>query len=586
MKNKLNKLKANSLTFRILLIVLFGITTIAIVVSSVVLIMSTHAFTDTYGRAQEQVFVQIEENLNDFHTSVQNMCDAIDSSWAFRLFLTENDALDNISEFQMIYQMEADLDASNTTDIDRLNILILGLNGRNYLTRTETVIMDNGAILSSEAVRQAITQPDTIHYTYSKGAYTTTSRNSDVIIVSKALYLKESRQIYGIILLTLTMDNMASFYDYFISDNTDWYMVDSNDIIMCSSVSSAIGNTLDTAWYSLYKDSADGRYTQKTSDMNVTVLKSDLSYYNCTMYGVIDNKVALEGLYNMPLLIFTCVLIAILLILATLFSLQKVTSPLSKLTDKMSKSSSNTFLEHVPVEGSSEICLLAETYNHMLDDISHYIDQIVHTQKAQRNAEIKALQMQINPHYIYNTLASIKWLVYEGNVEKTVSTIDAFIALLRNTISNSEEFITLEQELVNLENYVLITHTRYGNDIVVEYDIAPECYDCPIPKMVLQPFIENAFFHAFPGSQKGTIKVIARLNDNDMTIQICDDGVGIDDGEKKNTSPKSKEHFSGIGIHNVDQRLRLLYGDDYGATVYSRKNEGTTITVRFPKATP
>lgn len=585
MKIKSEKRKTSSFTFRVLLIVLFGITTIAFVVSSVVLLMSRHAFTDTYSRSQEQVFIQIEENLNDFHTTLQNMCDAVDSSWAFRLFLTENEALDNTVEFQTIYQMESDLNKSNTTDIDRLNILILGLNGQNYLSRTETVTMSNNEILASEPARCAIAEPETIHYTYSKGSYTATSRNNDVIIVSKALYRKESRQVYGIVLLTLTMDDMAVFYNYFVSDNTDWYMVDNNDVVMCSNVSSDIGKTLNTSWYQLYRNSEDGTYSHKTFDTDITVLKSELSYFDCTIYSVIDNNVALDELYNMPLLVFICALIAILLILATLFSLDKVTRPLSNLTDRMSKSSSNAFLDHVPVEGSSEVQLLAETYNNMLDDIASYIEQIVHIQSEQRKSEIKALQMQINPHYIYNTLASIKWLVYEGNIEKTANTIDAFIALLRNTISNSDEFITLEQELVNLENYVLISQTRYGSDISVEYAISPECYDCPIPKMVLQPFIENAFFHAFPGGQKGLIQVTALIEDCDMIIKISDNGVGMEN-EKKNTSPKSKEHFSGIGIHNVDKRLHLLYGDVYGITVSSKKNEGTVISIRLPKAIP
>ena len=177
----------NSLSGRILAMVLFGISLIAVTVSAVVLSMSRKAFTDTYGSSQEKVFVQVENELNDFHMDLQNMAEAIDSSWAFRLFLDSEEEKDNIQVFQNIYQMEQDLEQSNATDINRLNVLVVGLNGVNYLSRTEKVVFTNEQILASAPVAVALKEPDNIHYTYSKGAYTTTSRYNNVIIASERL---------------------------------------------------------------------------------------------------------------------------------------------------------------------------------------------------------------------------------------------------------------------------------------------------------------------------------------------------------------------------------------------------------------
>ena len=192
--------------------------------------------------------------------------------------------------------------------------------------------------------------------------------------------------------------------------------------------------------------------------------------------------------------------------------------------------------------------------------------------------------MQINPHYIYNTLASIKWLVYQNDSEKTIQTIDAFIKLLRNTISNMDEFITIEQELKNLENYIFINHTRYGEAIKVEYYVSHNCYGCLIPKLILQPFIENAFFHAFPSGRTGTIQIFMKQKGRDLEIRIVDDGVGMNQVEAQQAlyDATQKEHFSGIGIHNVQDRLKLLYGESYGIQIESVKEQGTTITVRLP----
>ena len=481
---------------RIMLMVFLGITLITLTVSSVVLVMSKNAFTDTYGRSQEKVFLQIVDEINGFHESLQNMTEAIDSSWAFRLYLSNDSTLDNVQNFQNIYQMEQDLIASNTSGMDRMNILIVGMNGKNYLSRTETIKVSNEQILASKPARLAIQEPESIHYTFSNGAYTTTNQNMDVIVISKALYYRDSGEIYGVVLVTLTMDDMVGYYDYFLSENTDWYLVDSDGIVMCSNEESQIGEPLQSEWVN--KNDGDGRFVYKKGKDNLTVLKQELSYLGCCMYGVIDNDQALKGLYNMPFLICICFVAGSLTFFGCLVCMQGIIRPLNNLIKKMSESKKDDFRDYVAVEGPIEVQKLAQTYNDMLDDIQSYIAELIETQNARRKSEIKALQMQINPHYIYNTLASIKWLVYQNNTEKATQAIDAFISLLRNTISNTDEFISVEQELVNIENYCLINQTRYGENISVEYYVNPECFDRLLPKMILQPFVENAFFHAFP----------------------------------------------------------------------------------------
>ena len=250
----------------------------------------------------------------------------------------------------------------------------------------------------------------------------------------------------------------------------------------------------------------------------------------------------------------------------------------------MSLARDGEFTQYMPVEGTVEVQELATTYNYMLDDIRRYIDQLLETEKERRKSEIKALQMQINPHYVYNTLASIKWLVYQNNQEKTIATIDAFIQLLRNTISNTDEFITMEQELVNLHNYILINQTRYGDAVSVEYYVSPDCNDCLLPKMVLQPFIENAYFHAFPSGMRGTIEIFVRQKEQDLEIKIVDDGVGMrqEDAAQAVAKETSKEHYSGIGVHNVHERLKLLYGASYGITIESSEHKGTCVRILLP----
>lgn len=575
----------NGLFGHITLLVFLGIGVISVTVSTVVLAMSRSAFTETYGKSQQRVFDEIEKSLIDLNNHLLDIVNAIDSSWAFRLYFNDEGEMDNIQNFQNIYQMEQDLEQSKASELVRPSILVLGMNGKHYLSRTETISQSDRDILESQPVRNAINNVDSLHYTYSKGAYTATSQNVDTVVVSKALCYHENEDIYAIVLVTLTDEYIREYYDYFVTDYSMFYMVSDEGIVMSSNDREKIGSVLDAQWYwgAARKESVR-RWITKIDNRSYTIMKQELPYLGCSIYGLIDNDKALDNLYNMPLLIILCVLIGIITLVLCLVIARRTLNPLSQLVNKMSLVRDGEFTQYMPVSGTEEIKELAVTYNYMLDDIKKYIEQLLQMQKEQRQSEIKALQMQINPHYIYNTLASIKWLVYQNNQEKTVKTIDAFIQLLRNTISNSDEFITVDKELENLHHYVSINQTRYSDAVKVEYYVAPDCGNCLLPKMILQPFIENAFFHAFPSGMCGTIEIFIKQQDYLLEIRVVDDGIGMDSdtAERVVGQDISKEHYSGIGVHNVHERLQLLYGEDYGIQIESRKQNGTCVKISLP----
>lgn len=565
MKKKFKDYK-NSFYFRILLMVLMGIAITAITVSFVVLIMSKNAFNKTYTKSQEKVFDRIEKELNDFHESLLGVVNAIDTSWAFRLYLNSNE-MDNLQAFQNIYQMEADLEKSKPANMERLSILVLSADKqKHYLSRTETISVSDEEIWESKAVKLAVEEPEVMHYSFSDGAYTMTTKDTDVIIVSKALYYQEREEVYGVVLATLTMEDMKKYYDYFVTDYTEFYLVGDNDQVFCSSDKNSVGNKLPSF------------------SLGHTVMKRELNYLGCTMYGVIDSHNALGKLYNMSLLIIICVAIGIVMLAVGSIYTRQTLKPLSQLVEKMSTLKEGNFTEYMPLSGTSEVRELASTYNYMLDDIQNYIKELLRIQKEKRKSEIKALQMQINPHYIYNTLASIKWLLYRNDTDTIVKTMDAFISLLRNTISNADEFITVEQEIRNLNDYILINHVRYGEAVKVEYFISNGCKNCMLPKLLIQPFIENAFFHAFPDGKSGTIQIVMQVKENNLEIKVVDDGIGMtqEQTEKLASGESNKEHFTGIGINNVQDRIKLIYGKEYGLVIDSEDGVGTSITIKLP----
>jgi two-component system sensor histidine kinase YesM len=251
----------------------------------------------------------------------------------------------------------------------------------------------------------------------------------------------------------------------------------------------------------------------------------------------------------------------------------------------MPKIIDGNFNNHIEISGSYEVRELSSTFNYMLDGLNNYVNKQMQMQKEKRKAEIHALQMQINPHFIYNTLSSLKWLMWQGKVEKSTETIDAFISLLQNTISNKNEMITIAQEIENLKNYVLINHIRYGDSIRVNFFVMPNCEEYIVPKLIFQPFIENAFFHGFKDKDTGVIHVLINEQNGVLICEIIDNGVGIASKDIKNlfnNSSKKHEHFTSIGINNVNDRIKLLYGEKYGVIITSELNEGTTVKITIP----
>jgi two-component system sensor histidine kinase YesM len=260
--------------------------------------------------------------------------------------------------------------------------------------------------------------------------------------------------------------------------------------------------------------------------------------------------------------------------------------PLLELTKKMAKVKEGNLNQYMEIEtGIEELTNLSIAYNYMLDGLNQYVEKLMKTEEEKRKAEITALQMQINPHYIYNTLTSIKWMIWQGKYDASVRNLDAFVHLLRNTVSNTDEFITVAQEVLNLKDYILINDTRYGDKIRTEFFVSDECELALVPKLIVQPFVENAYFHAFPTDAGGSIQIFINRKGHNLNIAIVDNGIGMDDAQNplnRDDTAKTREHYSGIGVHNVENRLKLLYGEEYGIDIRSKKGRGTRVNIILP----
>lgn len=576
-------LKTNSLFFKILCVVVAGVICVSVSISYIIINISKRIFTDTYSDSQKKIFGQVNDKIYDFHGELVKVINSVNSHRAFKTYFTEeNLEVEEMSQtiFDLKRQMKSAL-ATNTYDI---SVLILGLNGSSFLNRSELLTIRPNEILSMDISQNSLGKSDTILYQYLENGFTSSTKDEPVIVITKTLNLKDGEP-YGIIYFTIKEKDFEKFYDYFTLEINDVVLLNENNVVLSSNKKENIGDVQEEFKESIEELVSKEELSKIYNSNKNTILIQRLPYCNLTICGTVDNHKALGKMYDIGNIMLICFVITLCILIGIFLIVRQMTKPLYLLTEKMSNVRDGKFDECIEVSGPEEVKELSSTFNYMIKDLNKYIHELVKVQKEKRAAEIHALQMQINPHYIFNTLSSIKWLIWQGNNDKSISALDSFINLLRNTISKTDEFITIEDEIENIKNYVFINNIRYGDRIKVEYFIMPDCNDYLVPKLILQPFIENSFFHGFPSDEEGKIQVFIKEQGENIKIEVYDNGVGIEEETLEKVKEKKEtknDHFSGIGVNNVDSRIKLIYGNEYGIEIKSKLNKGTTVTILLP----
>ena len=580
-------LHSTSLFFRVASIVLVSIILVSFSTSMIAIKISKDALVDTFSKSNYKVLTQITENYISLNDKIINAMNAIESIPDFERYLTVTELSPQLN-YKTIYNMSTNLNQiAPKKDFIDITILTIGLNGKTFIGNSDCITTDVNDILNNNITKNALANKNMVLYQYLDHGFTKYTQYSSTIVTTKVLCDKFTRVPYGFVYVLINQNTFQKYYDYFVGNGNNINIMSSDGTIVSSNITSNIG-TKNLDLYNISNNILENNLKYINTHLNssdVAILSKHLTTYNFNIVGTIDKNIVLDEIYNSSEIIMVSIIIALIFIMITFFIIRRTTKPISALVKTMPKIIHGDFNNHIPIVGSYEVRELSSTFNYMLDGLNNYVQEQMKMQKEKRKAEIHALQMQINPHFIYNTLSSIKCLMWQGNVEKSTETIDAFISLLQNTISNKNEMITVSEEINNLKNYVLINHIRYGDNINVNFFIIPNCEDYIIPKLILQPFIENAFFHAFSGKSNGYIHVFANETGGNLICEIIDNGIGIADEDIQNILVKSSNkhnHFTSIGIHNVNDRIKLIYGDDYGITITSELNKGTTVKVVIP----
>jgi len=262
-----------------------------------------------------------------------------------------------------------------------------------------------------------------------------------------------------------------------------------------------------------------------------------------------------------------------------------ITEPIGELCDAAVAAGGGDFRIRAVKTGPEEIEVLNKSFNQMVEKIGNLVEDI-HTEELNlRAAELRVLQEQINPHFLYNTLDSIIWMA-EGKKNEEVVLMTASLArLLRQSISIENELVTIGQEVEYVRSYLTIQKMRYKDKLEFEINVDPSINSVHIVKLVLQPIVENAIYHGLKYKEsKGMLTVNGYQKDGNAVIEIADDGVGMDEETLNRIFEKHKVNYrsNGVGVYNVQRRLSMYYGKEYGLSYKSEKGKGTTVTVVIP----
>ncbi|OCA86604.1 MULTISPECIES: sensor histidine kinase [unclassified Bacillus (in: firmicutes)] len=580
------RFKHHTLFITISLITFTIIILVSVTITWTTIRMSEEFFFEKFSITNAKIINEIKERFESFHYSIVIASNNILQSGTIKTNLTEEqtNAQKMISFYTMgeyIKQIQSNIEAYE------LEIIVKGENGVTLTTnRTHWPISDqelNESILTSNTFKE----PKRLLYQYDERKSETRSiEDRRYVVATKALMDRLSGTVYGSMYFSYRESEFKKVYSNYTSPGNDIFIIDKSGRIVSSNQSQFIGQKeVELLRYAKESKNNSNNYmigSFKGKDQVIFV--EALPSFDMYLFNIIDKEKTFGNLIDKRKIVLISLGIVLIGLVSIFFVSKRLTNSLSRLVRQIENAPKSKFRQNVAVLGTYETRQIGNAFNSMLDELHEYVEQLMLSQKQKRNAELAALQRQINPHFLYNTLASIKFMVQQDRKEDTEAMITALISLLQNTIGNVNETVTVKQELDNLKNYVFINQKRYGNKIHVSYMVSPDCMDFHLPKLILQPFMENSFFHGFNRKAGGSIHVLIWQEENNLICEVVDNGDGIADeqGENLPNQTYKRQLFSGIGVRNVHERIQLIYGEEYGVTISSKQGEGTKVRIIIP----
>lgn len=408
------------------------------------------------------------------------------------------------------------------------------------------------------------------------------------IVLMKQLYAFPSQSPLGYIALDVNVRSLHDIIaDIDLTQSGRIFLVNEEGRILMTESAASSGELLDEP-YRQYFGQEEAFYNNvRVGNTNYSVYNSGAISNGWHMMLAIPRDYYLRDIVRLQNAILPITLVtAFLTVMLSILVARGITGPMRNLSQAMEDFGQGDFDINCQVDSEDEIGRLSHTFNQMVMDMNSLVNTVYEQKVMKQEAQMKSLQMQINPHFLYNTLDTINWMARIQNVDEIGDMVAALSHMMRYSLEK-KSFVRLRVEVENLRDYLAIQNYRYRDKMEAEIEIGEELMKFYIPKLLIQPILENAIVHGIEEKlDKGNILIAARQKGEDLYIHVSDDGVGMTEGTMSHIlmedySMKKQGHTS-IGVVNVNRRIQMIYGKDYGLLVQSLLGAGTKITIHIP----
>lgn len=409
-----------------------------------------------------------------------------------------------------------------------------------------------------------------------------------VVSVTRNIVNPYTKESLGVVVINTKVTNLSNLWrDIPITANSKMFIVDNEERIINCDDKNDIGKSITEISELSSLEVSEGLHEKKLKDKEYYVNVTKSEYTNWKIISLIPKTEMLKEIYYIRniVIIVSLVLVAIILIISTLLA-TGITKPILRLKNTMKLVENGNLQVRAEISGG-EIGELGITFNKMIDEMNNLIGKIYNEEKDKRNAELSALQAQISPHFLYNTLNTIKWMANIQGSKGIVNSLTSLIELLTFSAKVKDQYITIAQELDQLQHYLNIQRLRYYDKFDVEIEASDKVKEFATLKFLLQPIVENSILHGFNKKEGvGLIKIKIDLDGDRIIYDIHDNGRGLSETEIQdlfeNKSFTTDKRFNKIGIFNVNQRIKMEFGNKYGITVQSEIGCYTNVHVEIP----
>ncbi len=530
----------------------------------------------------QKLMEQTVENLEDYLVSMRRISDAV-----YYNVIKENDLSEKDNSVQhgmnLLYE-------SNRDNLRSIAIY----NNFGSLVAAEPVALqkEDPDVTRQDWYKKAMGKMENMHFStpHIQNLFDDASqRYYWVISLSRAIELTDNGvPVTGVLLVDMDYSSISRMMKQINKTNNGqyYYLCDSNGQIIFHTRQVQIRkgisseNSIEAAKYK------DGVYDVEFEGKDRKLIVNTVSYTGWKLVGVIPGSTFTHGMFNIRYFIIMLILLmAMMLEVINRVVAVRISSPILKLNESVMEYEAGEKPE-IYIGGSLEIRHLGFSIQRSYEQIDTLMHKIILEQTERRKSELDALQSQINPHFLYNALDSITWMIEGGRNDDAVFMVSELAKLFRISLSKGRTIISIKDELQHAKSYMNIQKIRYKNSFLVTFDIEPEVYSYCIVKLVLQPILENAVNYGINSMDDcGEIKITARQKDGKVIISVADNGAGMSEEEVRfllSDSNNVHKHGSGVGLVNVNNRIQILFGSGYGLSVESEPDEGTTVHICVP----